>query len=213
MPAGTRAANAENTRSRLLATALKLFSEHGVGATSLQMIADELGVTKAAVYYHFKTKDEITEAVAAPALQEFNHTLDEAAAQRTRGAQIDHALRGFVDLIVRHRALIALFNTDPGIVRAINDSLEGEPNFKTRMATLLAGPDADLAASITVHAILAGLALAGGAPDHADVDDDTLREHLFEVGRRMLGRPKRRASQRGQMPPSVAGLSTGAPGP
>lgn len=184
---------AEDTRSRLLATALRLFSEHGVGATSLQMIADELGVTKAAVYYHFKTKDEITEAVAAPALRELERILDEAAAQRTRGAQIDHALGGFVDLIVRHRALVALFNSDPGVMRALERSLAGFENFKTRMVKLLAGPEPDLAATITVHVVLAGLALVGGAPNHADLDDETLRSHLFEVARRMLGRPKRRS--------------------
>ena len=75
MTAGTAA---NDTRTRLLDTALKLFSEHGMEGTSLQMIADELGVTKAAVYYHFKTKDEIAEAVAAPAIQELDQIIDEA---------------------------------------------------------------------------------------------------------------------------------------
>src|SRR5579862_7894371 len=44
---------------RVSEAALELFSQHGVGGTSLQMIADALGVTKAAVYHQFKTKDEI----------------------------------------------------------------------------------------------------------------------------------------------------------
>ena len=61
--------SAPDTRTRLLETALELFTRHGVEGTSLQMIADALGVTKAAVYYHFKTKDEITEAVTEPALR------------------------------------------------------------------------------------------------------------------------------------------------
>ncbi|WP_197320383.1 TetR/AcrR family transcriptional regulator [Saccharomonospora sp. NB11] len=183
---------AGDTRTRLLATALRLFSKHGVGATSLQMIADELGVTKAAVYYHFKTKDEITEAVAAPALQELIQRMDEAERQRTRGAQIDHALSGFVDLIVRYRSLIALFNSDPGIMRAIDRSLDGVENFAARMRTLLVGPSPSLDAALTVNVLLAGLALAGGAPEQASLDDETLREHLFDIGRRMLGRPKRR---------------------
>src|SRR5690606_33605958 len=183
---------AEDTRSRLLATALKLFSEHGVGGTSLQMIADELGVTKAAVYYHFKTKDEITEAVAAPALQELIARMDEAERQRTRGSQIDHALGGFVDLIVRYRSLIALFNSDPGIMRAIERSLDGVETFAARMRKLLVGPDPNLATTLTPNVLLAGLALAGGSSEHAHLDDETLRTHLFDIGRRMLGRPKRR---------------------
>ncbi|WP_199430165.1 TetR/AcrR family transcriptional regulator [Qaidamihabitans albus] len=189
MTAGTVA---EDTRSRLLATALRLFSEHGVEGTSLQMIADELGVTKAAVYYHFKTKDEITEAVAAPALRELDAIVDAAATHRRRGAQVDHALAGFVDIVVRHRALVAMFNSDPGIVRAVERSLHGVENFKARMVALLAGPEPDLGATVTVHVALAGIALTGGAPDLADVDDDTLREHLVDVGRRLLGRPRRR---------------------
>ena len=40
---------APDTRTRLLETALELFTTHGVEGTSLQMIADALGVTKAAV--------------------------------------------------------------------------------------------------------------------------------------------------------------------
>ncbi|ASR34941.1 TetR family transcriptional regulator [Prauserella marina] len=190
MTAGTVA---DGTRSRLLATALTLFSEHGVEGTSLQMIAAELGVTKAAVYYHFKTKDEITEAVAAPALRELDAVIDEALAQRSRGAQIDHALAGFADLVVQHRALVALFNSDPGIMRAIDRSLSGNENLMTRLMTILVGPEPDFADRITVHVVLVGLAMAGGAVEYRDIDDDTLRGQLIEVGRKLLGRRRKRA--------------------
>ena len=44
---------------RVLVVALDLFAEHGVHGTSLQMIADDIGVTKAAVYHQFKTKEAI----------------------------------------------------------------------------------------------------------------------------------------------------------
>ena len=43
--------------------ALELFAENRVSATSYQMIADALGVTKAAVYHQFKTKNELIIAV------------------------------------------------------------------------------------------------------------------------------------------------------
>jgi AcrR family transcriptional regulator len=189
----TAGSAANDTRSRLLDTALKLFSEHGMEGTSLQMIADELGVTKAAVYYHFKTKDEIAEAVAAPALQELDQIVDEARTKRSRGAQIDHALAGFVDLIVRQRTLLGVCNSDPGLQRLINRTLQaprGE-DLKTRMRTVLAGADPSLADSITVHVVFTGLAMAGGAPEYAAIDDETLRHHLLDVGRRLLGRPRR----------------------
>ncbi|QSB04443.1 TetR/AcrR family transcriptional regulator [Natronoglycomyces albus] len=48
-----------NTREKIQKTAIELFSEQGYEQTSLREIADRLGVTKAALYYHFKTKEEI----------------------------------------------------------------------------------------------------------------------------------------------------------
>jgi AcrR family transcriptional regulator len=189
----TADAAATDTRARLLDTALKLFSEHGVEGTSLQMIADELGVTKAAVYYHFKTKDEITEAVAAPTLQELAQIIDEARTKRSRAAQIDHVLAGFVDLIVRRRTLIGLCNSDPGIQRVINKTWQAPraEDLKIKMRTVFVGADPSLADAITVHVVFTGLAMTGGAPEFAAIDDDTLRQHLLDVGRRLLGRPRR----------------------
>jgi len=49
----------QDTRSRIQDVALDLFTEQGYEATSLREIAERLGVTKAALYYHFKSKDEI----------------------------------------------------------------------------------------------------------------------------------------------------------
>jgi AcrR family transcriptional regulator len=52
-------------QTRILSAALDLFADHGVSGTSLQMIADAVGVTKAAVYHKFKTKEEVVIAVVS----------------------------------------------------------------------------------------------------------------------------------------------------
>jgi AcrR family transcriptional regulator len=54
----------ESTRARIQAIALELFTENGYEKTSLREIAERLGVTKAALYYHFKSKDEIVSSFA-----------------------------------------------------------------------------------------------------------------------------------------------------
>ncbi|MFC4534804.1 TetR/AcrR family transcriptional regulator [Sphaerisporangium dianthi] len=53
-----------DTRARIQEIALRLFTEQGYEATSLREIAEALGVTKAALYYHFKTKEDIVASLA-----------------------------------------------------------------------------------------------------------------------------------------------------
>jgi AcrR family transcriptional regulator len=184
---------AEDTRTRLLQTALRLFTEHGVEGTSLQMIADALGITKAAVYYHFKTKAEITEAVAEPGIRDLDDLVLRAGAQKRRGAQVDLLLEGFVDLVVRHRTLVALFSSDPGLIRAIEKSAHGGmEGFGQALLGILSGPDPDTTARVNAMVALTGIAMAGGSPDLARLDDEELRTELLDVGRRLLGRPRRR---------------------
>jgi AcrR family transcriptional regulator len=60
-------AKARVTRERILEAASELFTEQGYDATSLREIADRLGFTKAALYYHFQSKDEILRALLEPA--------------------------------------------------------------------------------------------------------------------------------------------------
>ncbi len=52
-----------NTRQRIQDVALELFAEQGYEKTSLREIAERLEVTKAALYYHFKTKEDIIVSV------------------------------------------------------------------------------------------------------------------------------------------------------
>lgn len=54
---------AEATRSRLLDTAERLFSERGVSRTSLADIADAAGVTRGAIYWHFRNKADLFDAM------------------------------------------------------------------------------------------------------------------------------------------------------
>ncbi|MFE3759787.1 TetR/AcrR family transcriptional regulator [Nocardia tengchongensis] len=53
-----------DTRERIRSVAMELFSEHGYEKTSLREIAERLGVTKAALYYHFRTKEDIVASLS-----------------------------------------------------------------------------------------------------------------------------------------------------
>ena len=57
---------ARDTRAEILAVATELFIEQGYEATSLREIAERLDITKAALYYHFRSKDDILGALIEP---------------------------------------------------------------------------------------------------------------------------------------------------
>ena len=69
------------TRQRIQAVALELFTEQGYEKTSLREIAERLGVTKAALYYHFKSKDEIVTSFVDDRLRRMDELIAWAAAQ------------------------------------------------------------------------------------------------------------------------------------
>jgi TetR/AcrR family transcriptional regulator len=58
-----RGSEASASRGQILAAAARQFAARGFEATSLQQIADELGLTKQAVLHHFRTKDQLRQAV------------------------------------------------------------------------------------------------------------------------------------------------------
>jgi AcrR family transcriptional regulator len=68
-------------QTRVMDAALKLIAERGVSGTSLQMIADEMGVTKAAVYRQFKTKEEIVIAITEREMSRLEDAVEAAEAQ------------------------------------------------------------------------------------------------------------------------------------
>ncbi len=70
---GTAQARRGDTRRRIQDVALELFVERGYEGTSLREIAERLDVTKAALYYHFKTKEDILVAL----VQSYAGPLDE----------------------------------------------------------------------------------------------------------------------------------------
>src|SRR5512145_2618500 len=71
-------------QTRVVEAALALFAEHGISGTSLQMIADAIGVTKAAVYHQYNSKDEIVLAVAEVVMTRLEAAATRAEAERSR---------------------------------------------------------------------------------------------------------------------------------
>jgi AcrR family transcriptional regulator len=179
-------------RARLHEAALRLFAEHGVSGTSLQMIADELGVTKAAVYWHYKTKDEIVLGVVTPFVEQLAQLVENAKAVRGRRAQVETALTGLVDVIVSARRVYVVIASDP----TYGQLQERHPRLHQigeDLLGVLAGPDPDEETRVTVSLFLVGLTGPLHAPFCASIGDEELRRVLLDLGRRLLSRRSARA--------------------
>ena len=175
-------------QSRILHAALDLFADHGVSGTSLQMIADAVGVTKAAVYHKFKTKEEIVIAVAEMELATLEDALEAAEAQVDSVAARKVLLTEVVGMAVERRRWVRALQNDPVMVRLLG---EHEPfrNLITRLYAILLNEADDTEARIS--AALFSSAIAGTVinPLVDDIDDDTLRSVLIHLTARMFKLP------------------------
>lgn len=175
-------------QSRILQAALDLFADHGVSGTSLQMIADAVGVTKAAVYHKFKTKDEIVIAVAELQLAKLEDALEAAEAQSDSVGARKVLLTEVVGMAVERRRWVMSLQNDPVMVRLLG---EHEPfrNLITRLYAILLDEADDTEARVSA-ALFSG-AIAGTVinPLVDDIDDDTLRSVLIHLTARMFKLP------------------------
>jgi AcrR family transcriptional regulator len=189
----TAALETTDTRTRLLDVAVDLFTRHSFAGTSLQMIADELGFTKAAIYHHFRSREQLLAAVLEPILDELRTVIEYAETRRTAHARAEHMLSGYATLAVRNRGLVTVLAADPSVATALTEHAEWGDLIRRQLA-LLADVDPGPAGEVKAAMIFAGMAGAAG-PTWGNVGDDALREHLVDAGRRILGlRAPRRAT-------------------
>lgn len=179
-----------DAQTRTAGVALELFAAHGVSGTSLQMIADELGVTKAAVYHQFHSKEEIVVAAVELELTRLEAALDAAEAEGPGPRVLDALLRQVIDLAVARHRLVGTLQHDPAVARllAVHEPYQ---RFVHRLARALLGGRRGVEAR--VRAAMIGSAI-GGAVMHplvADLDDETLATQLMRQTRRFLELPTR----------------------
>jgi AcrR family transcriptional regulator len=123
----------EGTKARIQQAALELFVVHGYEKTSLREIADRLGITKAALYYHYASKQELLKSITQPLIDEFE-VLVAAAPDR------DTLLRSYVGLLNRHQAVFQLVANDHASLAAA-ELVERSAKLRRDVVRQLAGPE------------------------------------------------------------------------
>lgn len=177
-------------QARIVEAATALFAEHGVGGTSLQMIAAAIGVTKAAVYHQFPTKDEIVIAVAEAELRPLADAVAEAEAEAERDplAARRQLVERMVDLAVSRRRMEGTLLGDPVIVRFF----AGHRPYRRvmdRLYRLLSDVDGQPGDRVPAAMLTAAIGGAAMHPLVRDLDDEALRTQLLRLAHRLLDIP------------------------
>lgn len=174
------------TRRRLVDVAIELFRRHSVAGTSLQMISEELGLTKSAIYHHFRTRDELLSAVMEPLIDEIASIVESAEKLRTPHARADRMLAGYASVAARHRTLLSLLSGDPGVHELLQNRSEWGDVIRRQVA-LFSDVEPGLGGQVRAALAMSGIASAAGVDYGADIDEEELRDELIAAGRRALG--------------------------
>lgn len=160
------------TKERIQQVALELFVLHGYEKTSLREIADRLGITKAALYYHYASKQELLKSITQPLIDEFE-VLVAAAADR------DTLLRSYVDLLSRHQAVFQLVANDHASLAAA-ELVERSVKLRRDIVRHLAGPDPEPADFVLAAAAFGAIAQGFAVARRVEPDVDPALPHAVD---------------------------------
>jgi AcrR family transcriptional regulator len=152
------------------------------------MIADEIGVTKAAVYHQYKTKDEIVLAAAESELGRLEAVVEVAEGESSPKRARDSLIAGIVDLAIDRGRSASTILSDPVIVGFFADHAAFR-DVMQRLRHILVGDDTAPETRIRTAMLIAAISGAIMHPFVADLDDDVVRAELLRLARRFLALP------------------------
>ncbi|MEE1756697.1 TetR/AcrR family transcriptional regulator [Streptomyces sp. SP18CS02] len=169
-----------NTRQRIQDVALELFAVQGYEKTSLREIAERLEVTKAALYYHFKTKEDILISLFQDLTRPIDQLIEWAQGQPRTLATKQEVLRRYSAALGHAAPLFRFMQENQATVR---DLSVGE-TFKGRMLTMLdliRMPDAPLTDQVRCASALFTLHAGTFFLQNVEGDPEEKREAVLEV--------------------------------
>ena len=144
----------------ILDRAAALFARHGFEHTSLQAVADAVGLSKAGLLHHFRTKDALHEAVLALADTLGQRVLDQVQDLPLGAARDRRALETLVDVALAHPGVVALLLAP--VTQAGTDACAPEAGGASAAALAAFGVDVDTSdpeRTVRVVGALAALAV------------------------------------------------------
>ena len=151
-PALSHSARRGDTRGRIQHVALELFAEHGYERTSLREIAGRLGVTKAALYYHFKSKEDIVRSFTEDYFGRLDALIAWGRDQRPTARTGHELLDRYIAIVMEGNEVFRFLERNQASLRNSDGSGDSDSGKQQRfeqfrprlsaLAEIIAGPDA-----------------------------------------------------------------------
>ncbi|GLZ12064.1 TetR family transcriptional regulator [Actinomadura sp. NBRC 104425] len=175
-----------DTREQIREVALELFAEQGYEKTSLREIAERLGVTKAALYYHFKTKEDIVTSL----FEDFKADVDELCAwareQPVTPELRREVVRRYAEILRRSGGRLMRFMLENGpAVREMKAGGDARERFRA-FTDILVDKDASLPDQIRARLSLLSLNMSLVLQNEIGADDEAVYAAALEVALDLL---------------------------
>src|SRR5215472_471729 len=191
-PAGHRARGEfprGGTRERIQAIALELFAEQGYEKTSLREIAERLGVTKAALYYHFKSKEDIVRSFVEDYRAELEQVIAWGASQPPTSETRAEILRRYTGIVGEQLAVIRFMEQNQAAMHTLmSDSGARKKMFRDQfmsLCDLLAPPGAALADRVRAVAAVITIGMSPMILQREAASPDELHDAVLAVAREL----------------------------
>ncbi|MEU8208332.1 helix-turn-helix domain-containing protein [Micromonospora sp. NPDC049044] len=176
------------TRERIKAVALELFTEQGYEKTSLREIAERLNVTKAALYYHFKSKDDIVASFVEDRLEKMDALNAWAATQPATLATRRELITRYADTMFggEQPSVMRFFEQNQTVLKSLASGQQMRGRMMQLVDALCRGDDspaAQLRAALSLFAVHTSW-FAVRAPD---ITNEERRQLALEVADELLG--------------------------
>ena len=177
-------------RAQVLAIAVRLFNEQGYDATSVSALAEELGLSKAALYHHFASKEEILAIALDDALSGLEEVLARALADdATAATQLVSVIDGAVRVLTSRLPQVTLLLRVHGNSEVERAALVRRRAFDQRVARLVESAQREGAIRADVRPSVATRLMFGMVnsiiewyrPDRASITPDELAAEVVRV--------------------------------
>jgi AcrR family transcriptional regulator len=151
-----------DTRARIQQVALELFAEQGYEKTSLREIAERLDVTKAALYYHFKSKEDIVRSLVEDYYGQLDELVSWARSQERSARTRGEILSRYVAIVAEGDEVFRMLHQNQAAVNSLATAKGRGELFRERLTALiemLTGPDALLADRLRAAMALGGVSV------------------------------------------------------